>query len=206
MDGMHDLGGRQGFGAVRYTHNAPAFHAAWEVRANSLYAFAVRLRHLQHGRVPARDRAHGAAALPHRQLLRTFAHRPGDTTASRKVSSRARNSSGGRRGAFRSRRRAHRDAATRRRASVSSPAIASASSPTTCRVMCACRATFAARRVPWSASPRPILFPTRTRTRVQSEDEPTYDVRFRSEDLWPNSADTALVHAGVFQSYLERVG
>jgi len=42
MDGMHDLGGRQGFGAVRYTLDAPAFHAAWEVRANSLYAFAVR--------------------------------------------------------------------------------------------------------------------------------------------------------------------
>ena len=41
MDGMHDLGGRQGFGAVRYTLDAPAFHAAWEVRANSLYAFAV---------------------------------------------------------------------------------------------------------------------------------------------------------------------
>ena len=43
MDGMHDLGGQQGFGPVRYTLNAPAFHAAWEVRVNSLYAFAVRL-------------------------------------------------------------------------------------------------------------------------------------------------------------------
>src|SRR6202142_2106979 len=43
MDGMHDLGGKQGFGAVRYTLDAPAFHAAWEVRANSLYAHAVRL-------------------------------------------------------------------------------------------------------------------------------------------------------------------
>lgn len=35
--------------------------------------------------------------------------------------------------------------------------------------------------------------------------DPTYDVRFRSEDLWPNGADAALVHVGVFQSYLERV-
>src|ERR1700690_1691181 len=43
MDGMHDLGGKQGFGPVRYTLNAPAFHAAWEVRANSLYALAVRI-------------------------------------------------------------------------------------------------------------------------------------------------------------------
>src|SRR5437899_10389195 len=43
MDGIHDLGGRQGFGRVRYTCNAPAFHADWGVRTNSLYAFAVRL-------------------------------------------------------------------------------------------------------------------------------------------------------------------
>jgi len=42
MDAMHDLGGRQGFGRVRYTENAKAFHAAWEVRANSLYGLAVR--------------------------------------------------------------------------------------------------------------------------------------------------------------------
>jgi nitrile hydratase len=42
MDGIHDMGGRQGFGAVRYAPGASAFHAAWEVRANSLYAFAVR--------------------------------------------------------------------------------------------------------------------------------------------------------------------
>jgi hypothetical protein len=42
MDGMHDLGGKQGFGAVRYTLDAPAFQAAWALRANSLYVFAVR--------------------------------------------------------------------------------------------------------------------------------------------------------------------
>ena len=39
---------------------------------------------------------------------------------------------------------------------------------------------------------------------VASQDEPTYDVRFRSEDLWPGSSEPALVHVGVFQSYLER--
>src|SRR6187431_2715251 len=42
MDGIHDMGGRQGFGRVRYTQNATAFHEPWEVRANSLYSFAVR--------------------------------------------------------------------------------------------------------------------------------------------------------------------
>ena len=43
MDGIHDMGGRQGFGPVRYTHDARAFHAPWEVRVNGLYAHAVRL-------------------------------------------------------------------------------------------------------------------------------------------------------------------
>ena len=43
MDGIHDLGGRQGFGRVRFTKNAKAFHEPWELRANALYGFAVRL-------------------------------------------------------------------------------------------------------------------------------------------------------------------
>src|ERR1043165_581625 len=42
MDGMHDLGGRQGFGAVRYRPHARASHEAWEVRVNALYAQAVK--------------------------------------------------------------------------------------------------------------------------------------------------------------------
>jgi nitrile hydratase subunit beta len=36
--------------------------------------------------------------------------------------------------------------------------------------------------------------------------EPTYDVRFRARDPWPESRDDALNHVGVFQSYLEKVG
>lgn len=42
MDGMHDLGGKQGFGPVRYQPDAPAFHAPWEQRVNALYSLAVR--------------------------------------------------------------------------------------------------------------------------------------------------------------------
>jgi len=47
-------------------------------------------------------------------------------------------------------------------------------------------------------------FPDARAHGVEAQDEPTYDVRFRTEDLWPNSADAALVHVAVFQSYLER--
>mgnify|MGYP000550621553 CR=1 FL=1 len=40
---------------------------------------------------------------------------------------------------------------------------------------------------------------------MQAPMEPTYDVRFRSRDLWPDCCDDAMNHVGVFQSYLERV-
>ena len=39
---------------------------------------------------------------------------------------------------------------------------------------------------------------------VPADDEPTYDVRFKSTELWPEAAEPALVHVGVFESYLER--
>src|SRR4029453_1185018 len=42
MDGIHDLGGRQGFGRVRHSPTAPAFHGDWEKRVNALYTLAVR--------------------------------------------------------------------------------------------------------------------------------------------------------------------
>src|SRR5438045_7563474 len=42
MDAVYDLGGRQGFGRVRYAQKASAFHAPWEVRVNALYGQAVR--------------------------------------------------------------------------------------------------------------------------------------------------------------------
>jgi hypothetical protein len=42
MDAMYDLGGKQGFGKIRYAKDARAFHEPWEVRANALYALAVR--------------------------------------------------------------------------------------------------------------------------------------------------------------------
>jgi len=41
---------------------------------------------------------------------------------------------------------------------------------------------------------------------VAAEDERTCDVRFSSIELWPDAAEPAMVHAGVFESYLERDG
>ena len=50
----------------------------------------------------------------------------------------------------------------------------------------------------------PYPFPDSAGHGMTAAWEPTYDVAFRSEDLWPDSSDPALVHVGVFQSYLEK--
>ena len=55
-----------------------------------------------------------------------------------------------------------------------------------------------------SESPK-YPFPDAHAHGIHAEDEPTYDVRFNAGELWPNDADPAHVHVGVFQSYLERV-
>jgi nitrile hydratase beta subunit len=51
----------------------------------------------------------------------------------------------------------------------------------------------------------PYPFPDASAYNLQSQDERIYGVSFRAEDLWPNAADPATVHVGVFESYLERV-
>jgi nitrile hydratase subunit beta len=50
----------------------------------------------------------------------------------------------------------------------------------------------------------PYPFPDAAAHNLQGQDEPTYDVRFRTEDLWPQAAEEATVHVAVFQSYLEK--
>lgn len=51
----------------------------------------------------------------------------------------------------------------------------------------------------------PYPFPDAAGHGMQASMEPTYDVRFRARDLWPDACDDALNHVGVFQSYLEKV-
>jgi nitrile hydratase len=68
--------------------------------------------------------------------------------------------------------------------------------------MSACPATFAEKSASLSPS-RPYPFPDAAAHNLQAQDEPTYDVRLKTEDLWPRAADEATVHVAVFQSYLE---
>jgi nitrile hydratase len=200
---MHDMGGRQGFGRIRFQPNAKAFHAAWEIRANSLYAFAVRrgifnMDEYRHAIERMEPRHYLAASYYERSLtsLATLLVEKGLVS--------------------------HYE--LERRAGGAFP-LAGASSPG--RTNAAHRGHFApgdrvrvrADYVPGhvrmpgyirgkcgivvSESPA-YPFPDAHANGVEAQDEPTYDVRFRTEDLWPNSSEPALVHVGVFESYLER--
>jgi nitrile hydratase len=204
MDGVHDLGGRQGFGVVRYTLDAPAFHAAWEVRVNSLYAFAVRLGlfnmdEYRHAIERMEPRHYLAASYYERSLtsLATLCVEKG-IVSREELERRAQ-------GAF----------------PLAAPGAPGRTNvPTRERFKPGDRVRVRQDYVPGHVrmpgyirgktgvvvSESPVYpFPDAHAHAVEAEDEPTYDVRFRSEDLWPKSADAALVHVGVFQSYLERM-
>lgn len=203
MDGMHDLGGKQGFGPIRHTHDAQTFHAKWEVRVNSLYAHAVRrgifnMDEYRHAIERMDPRHYLTASYYERSLtsLATLCVEKGLITRE-ELENRAQ-------GAF---------------------PLATPSAPG--RSNTPSRESFAIGdrvRVRMDSVPGHMRMPGYIRGKagvvvgispaypfpdahahgVAAEDEPTYDVRFRSEDLWPGSAEPALVHAGVFESYLER--
>ena len=203
MDAMYDLGGKQGFGPVRYTENAPAFHAAWEVRANSLYGLAVRaglfnMDEYRHAIERMEPRHYMTASYYERSLtgLATLCVEKGVVTREELERSAG--------GAF---------------------PLSAPSAPGRTNVVPAARFVPGDRvrvredRVPGhvrmpayirgktgivvSESP-PYPFPDAHAHGVAASDEPTYDVRFSSEDLWPDSADRAFVYVAVFRSYLER--
>jgi nitrile hydratase subunit beta len=204
VDGMHDLGGKQGFGRVRYTLDAPAFHAPWEVRVNSLYAFAVRLG------IFNMDEYRNAIERmePRHYLTASYYERSLTSLATLCVEKGV----------------VSREELERRAGGFFPLAAASApgrtNAPDRERFRPGDRVRVRLDYVPGhvrmpgyirgkigvvvSESPA-YPFPDARAHAVESQDEPTYDVRFRSEDLWPNSADAALVHVGVFQSYLQRV-
>jgi nitrile hydratase len=202
MDGIHDLGGKQGFGRVRYTLDAPAFHAPWEVRANALYGQAVRLGlfnmdEYRHAIERMEPRHYLGAGYYERVLTSVVTLCVEKGLVSRdELEQRA----GGAvplagpiapgRGNRPDRQRFAPGDRVRVRLDHVPGHIRM---PGYIRGKCG---------VVVAESPA-YPFPDAHAHGVPAQDEPTYDVRFRSEDLWPQGADAALVHVGVFQSYLE---
>jgi nitrile hydratase beta subunit len=204
MDGMHDLGGKQGFGRVRYSLRAQTFHEPWEKRVNALYSLAVKL-----GIFNMDEYRHAIERMEPRQYLSASYYERSLTSLATLC--------------------VEKGIVTReeleRRALGSFP-LASASALGRANV--AERETFKPGdrvRVRSDHIPGHVRMPGYIRGKtgtvvaespaypfpdahahgVKAADEPTYDVRFNAEELWPNSADPAFVHVGVFQSYLERL-
>ena len=204
MDGMHDLGGRQGFGRIRYSLKAQTFHEPWEKRVNALYSLAVKLGifnmdEYRHAIERMEPRHYLSASYYERSLtsLATLCVEKGIVTREE----------------------------LERRAQGQFP-LSSPSAPGRSNVgdrqrlepgdHVRVRSDYVPGHVRMpgyirgktgvvvSVSPA-YPFPDAHAHGVEAADEPTYDVRFSAEELWPNSADPAFVHVGVFESYLERV-
>ena len=201
---MHDLGGKQGCGRVRHSPEAEVFHADWEKRSNALVAFAVKqgwlnMDEYRHAIERMEPRHYLAAGYYERQFTGLVTLLVEKGVVSREQLERL---AGG-------------------PIPLSLPsAPGRPNAPGRARFKPGDRVRVKEDFVPGhirmpgyirgkvgvvvSESPA-YPFPDAHAHGVKAADEPTYDVCFRSEDLWPNGADPALVHAGVFQSYLERV-
>jgi nitrile hydratase len=205
MDGTHDLGGKQGFGPVRYTLHAQPFHARWEVRVNALYANAVRrgifnMDEYRHAIERMDPRHYMTASYYERSLtsLATLCVEKG-LIPREELDQRAQGtfplaleSAPGR-----------ANVAARERFAVGDRVrVRNESVPGHMRMPGYVRGKSG---VVVGISPA-YPFPDAHAHGIHAQDEPTYDVRFRSEELWPGSSDPALVHVGLFESYLEREG
>ncbi|MFN0163812.1 MAG: nitrile hydratase subunit beta [Burkholderiales bacterium] len=202
MDGMHDMGGRQGFGRVNFRRDAQAFHAAWEVRINALYALAVRrgifnMDEYRHAIERMEPRHYVNASYFERTLtsLATLCVEKGVVTRA-ELEERAA-------GSFplslpsaagRANEPQRRSFSSGERVRVRDLHI-----PGHVRMPGYIRG-----KVGVVVGESPLYpFPDAHAHGVAAADEPTYDVRFESTELWPEGADAAQVHVGVFQSYLE---
>ena len=202
MDGMHDLGGRQGFGPIHYTWNAKAFHAPWEVRANALYGFAVRsglfnMDEYRHAIERMEPRHYLAASYYERSLtaLLTLCVEKGVVTAAE-----LERLAGGAVLLSLAIGPGRPNATVRRRFQPGDKVrVRDEHVPGHVRMPGYVRGKTGIVVGETPAYP----FPDAHAHGVKAEDEHTYDVRFRSQDLWPESSDPALVHVGLFQSYLE---
>jgi len=204
MDGVHDLGGRQGFGTINYAPDAPFFHADWEKSVNALYGLAVRK-----GIFNMDEYRHAIERMPARHYLSASYYERTLTSLATLLVEKGLVSAQGlqelARGNFPLSR-------------ASAPGRSNLDAPLALEVGDRVRVKndfFAGHvRMPGyirgkagvvvGESPA-YPFPDAHAHGVAAQDEPTFDIAFRSEELWPNASDAATVHVGVFSSYLQRI-
>jgi nitrile hydratase subunit beta len=203
MDGVHDIGGTQGFGPVRREAGAVVFEAAWVPRANALYSLGVRL-----GLINMDEYRHAIERMePRHYLSASYYERSLTGFATLRVEKGV----------------VTREELGRLAGGASPLSLPSAEG----RLNAVPRESFEIGekvrvknefvsgqvRMPGYIRGKTGIvvgispsypFPDAAAHNLQAQDEPTYDVRFKTEDLWPQAADKASVHVGVFESYLEK--
>jgi nitrile hydratase subunit beta len=202
MDGMHDLGGKEGFSKIRFEPNAQIFHADWEIKANALYSLAVKsgifnMDEYRHAIERMEPRHYLSAGYYERSLtsLASLCVEKGLITQSELEDLAG--------GAY--------PLALR-----SAPGRTNHSSRTTFlpgqRVRVRNEHASCHVRMPGYIRGKEGVvvritpaypFPDAHAHGVNAADEPTYDVAFEARHLWPEGCEEASVHVGVFESYLE---
>ena len=202
MDGMHDMGGKQGFGKVIHSRDAAVFHAEWEVRANALYSLAVKsgvfnMDEYRHAIERMTPQHYMSAGYYERSLtsLATLCVEKGLVTREEleqlaggayplAMPSAAGRGNHANRVSF-----VPGDHVRVRDEHVSGHV----------RMPAYIRGKHG---VVISQSPAYPLADAHGHG-LHADDEPTYDVRFEAAHLWPQGAEAAQVHVAVFESYLE---
>jgi nitrile hydratase beta subunit len=202
MDGLHDIGGKQGFGPVRYTINAPSFHAPWEQRVNAMYSLAVR-----HGVFNMDEYRHAIERMePRHYLAASYYERTLTSLATLCVEKKLVTAEELERLA-----QGHFPLAlpsARGRGNSQGQAAFAVGD----RVRTRTELVAGHVRMPGYVRGKTGIvigqspaypFPDAHAHGVVADKEVTYDVRFDALDLWPDAAEPAFVHVGLFQSYLE---
>lgn len=200
MDGMHDLGGTQGFGPVIKSPDAKSFHQAWEIKINAISGALVgkgvynmdeyrhgieRMEPLHYVNASYFERVFTAAAtLCVEKSLITAEQLEAEAGAPVKLS---RPAAPGRLP------EASEGFSIGQRVRVKNEFVAGHT-----RMPAYIRGK---QGVVVGISPA-YPYPDAAGHGDLRFFEPTYDVCFDSQELWPNGSEAADVHVGVFQSYL----
>jgi len=201
MDGMHDLGGVQGFGPVIKSADSAAFHEAWEIKVNAISGALVGA-----GVYNMDEYRHGIERMePRHYLTASYYERVFTTAATLCIE----------KGLFTARQLEEKAKAA---VPLSRPAA-----PGRLPVQNSGFVVGQKVRVKNEFVPGHTRMPAYIRNKVGTVvgispaypypdasghgdtrfTEPTYDVRFAAEELWPDGCEPADVHVGVFQSYLQ---
>lgn len=201
MDGIHDLGGKQGFGKVRYKAGTEIYHHPWEIKANSLSGALVgagvfNMDEYRHA-IERMEPRHYINASYYERVLTACAIlcvEKGVTTQAEleRIAGGAfplaRPAAPGRE------KREQPDFAIGARVTVRNEFV-----PGHHRMPGYIRGKTG---VVIQKSPD-FPFPDAAAHELEEQWEPTYDVRFDTTELWPDASEKASVTVAVFRSYLQ---